>query len=223
MKKIIPIILFFLLPVSYVDANIWEYEDSVKTDSNFSEFGLLENYLRNHKKKLVLFQQKYEIYNNQQFNYLLNEIDKLQRLSQSVYENKKINYDRKLVWDEIVKKIKDINIQLKEILIYEKLKFEQNLLKKHNAYSKISEEIWSSIYKKIEQQVEIIKQSNLSKQNKLKIVIHLRNLEKNALVLKNFKNLTFENQTQMSQKFNTIFKEIKNDLKEINNLLQQKK
>lgn len=220
MKKIIPLILFFLLPVSFVEASITQYEESVKTDSNFSEFGLLEEYLANHKKKLVLFQQKYEIYNNKDFDFYISEIQKLENLSANIYKNKKIDYDRKIVWEEIVKKIKYINTQLREILIEEKKKFEENLQKKHKAYSKVSEQIWDNIYKKIENQVNKIKQSNLSKENKLKIVIHLRNLEKNALELKNFKNMKFKNLEEMSQKFNNIFKEIRKDLQEINNLLQ---
>ncbi len=221
MKKIIGAFLFiiFLLNVNWTTALV--YEDNVKIDSNFSEFWLLEEYLKNHKNKILWFQEKYQIYDNQKINFLVYQIEDLEKIAGNIYKNKKIDYDRKLVWDQIVKKLKNINIQLKEILTYEKYKFEQNLNKKHKAYSQIWEEIWSSIYKKINQQIEIIKKSDLTTQNKLKIVIHLRNLEKNALYLKNFKNKNFTNQEDMKKSFTKVFQEIKKDLWEINNLLQK--
>ncbi len=221
MKKIISIILFFLLWVNYTQADLSKYEESVKNYTNFSEFWLLENYLKNHKNKLILFQKKYEIWNNQKLTYYIWEIEKLEKIAGNIYKNKEINYDRKVIWEEIVKKIKIINTQLKEILIYEKYKFEQNLSKKHTAYSFISKEIGNNIYKRIDQQIETIKKSDLSKQNKLKIIIHLKNLEKNALYLKNFENMTFKNESQMKKTFTQVFQKIKQDLSEVNNLLQK--
>lgn len=221
MKKIIGAFLFtiFFISINYTVA--LNYEDNVKIDSNFSEFELLAKYLKNHKNKLISFQDKYEIRDNQKLNFYIWEINELEKLANSIYKNKKINYNRQQVSEEIVKKIKNINTQLKEILIYEKYKFEQNLTKKHKSYSEVWEEIWNSIYKRIENQIIKIKQSEITQENKFKIVIHLRNLEKNALYLKNFKNMKFSNQSDMKSGFTKIVKEIKHDLSEINDLLQK--
>ncbi len=221
MKKIIGAFLFtvFFININYTVA--LNYEENVKIDSNFSEFELLEKYLKNHKKKLISFQNKYEIIDNQKLTFYIWEISELEELANTIYKNKKIDYNRQQVSEEIVKKIKNINTQLKEILIYEKYKFEKNLEKKHRVYSFIGEEIWNSIYRRIENQIIKIKESEISKENKLKIVIHLRNLETNALYFKNFKNLTFKNQNEMKIAFTSVLTEIKKDLSEINNLLQK--
>ncbi|MGB2110420.1 MAG: hypothetical protein ACPHY8_00320 [Patescibacteria group bacterium] len=52
-------------------------------------------------------------------------------------------------------------------------------------------------------------------------MIHLRNLEKNALYLKNFENITFDNEKEMKKSFTQIFETIKQDLRAINELLQK--
>lgn len=220
MKKICIVITFFLLLFSQTNAAILKYEDTVRKDENFSEFWLLENYLQTHKKKIQNFQQKYEIYDNIQLNNYLDELNQLEKLAKQIYNSKELQYDRKEVSEKIVNKIKNINLELKEILVYEKEKFEKNLIKKQKAYSIIGKQIWDKIYQRIEEQVEIVKNSQLEKETKIKIVVHLRNLEKNAIILKNFWNKTYNNEKEMKESFINTFHSIKQDLRSINNLLK---
>jgi hypothetical protein len=56
----------------------------------------------------------------------------------------------------------------------------------------------------------------------MKILIHLKNLQKNSQKLRDFKNNTYEDEITMQQSFITILKEIRDDMTTIKTILKNK-
>jgi hypothetical protein len=169
----------------------------------------------------VLFQEKYNIYSNKDLDLLLIEIENLILISKNI-KNKKIEwYNSKEISSHIVKRIKIINSKLELILTQEKNIFQNNLQKKKDIYSKIWLKAGKQLIVIIEKLGNRVTKSNISIEKKMKIIIHLKNLQKNSKKLRDLKNNDFDNQWELQEYFVSILKEIREDMGTIKIILKK--
>lgn len=222
MKKIVLTIFCLLLHWIFIP-NIQAFQSGshLNNKSTYTQFDLLETYLTKHKQKIVLFQEKYYINWNKDLDILLTEIENLILISKKI-KNKKIEwYNHKEISSHIVKRIKIINSKLEYILTQEKKLYQINLKKKKEIYSNIWVKAGNQLIKIIEKLVNRVTQSDISIEKKMKIIIHLKNLQKNSQKLRDFKNNDFSNEINMQESFIFILREIRDDMSTIKKILKK--
>jgi len=222
MKRIVITILCLLLHWIFIpNIQAFQSESNINSKNSYTQFDLLETYLTKHKHKIVLFQEKYNIYSNKDLDLLLIEIENLILISKNI-KNKKIEwYNSKEISSHIVKRIKIINSKLELILTQEKNIFQNNLQKKKDIYSKIWLKAGKQLIVIIEKLGNRVTKSNISIEKKMKIIIHLKNLQKNSKKLRDLKNNDFDNQWELQEYFVSILKEIREDMGTIKIILKK--
>lgn len=222
MKKIV-LAIFCLLLHWIFTPNIQAFQSASQLNSknSYTQFDLLETYLTKHKQKIELFQEKYSIHSNKNLDLLLTEIDNLILISKKI-KNRTIEwYNSKDISSHIIKRIKIINSKLELILTQEKKVYNNNLTKKKEIYNNIWIKAGNQLIKIIEKLVYRVTQSNITIEKKLKIIIHLKNLQKNSKKLRDFKNNVFDNEQNMQESFVFILREIRNDMSTIKKILKK--
>lgn len=221
MKKVFFTISCLLLSITLSQSNIvfasWETEKS----SYYTQFDLLETYLIKHKQKILLFQEKYNINQNIQLNSLLSEVENLIVISKKIKSKNLEWYNNSDISAHIVKRIKYINEELKTILTQEKNNYQIKLRKKHDIYSNIWVKSGNHLINIIEKLANTVTQSDIVIEKKMKIVIHLKNLQKNAKKLRDFGNIQYDNLEKMQEEFIYILKEIREDMWSIKKILKK--
>ena len=190
-------------------------------DNQYSQFDLLENYLENHRAKIISFQNKYQIKNNTQLNNLLKEIESLTKISKKLKDSSVKWFNNEEVGKQIVERIKSINTELKELLTKEKNKYEENLKRKKAIYSDLWIKAGNHLITIIENLANKVTQSDIAIEKKMKIVVHLKNLQKNSRELRDFGKKTFSNEIEMQKNFINILREIREDMKHIKDILKK--
>jgi hypothetical protein len=222
MKKIVLTIFCLLLHWIFTqNIQAFQSESNSNNKSSYTQFDLLETYLTKHKHKIELFQEKYNIYSNKDLDLLLIEIENLTLISKNI-KNKKIEwYNSKEISSHIVKRIKIINSKLELILTQEKNIYQNNLKKKKEIYSKIWLKAGKQLIIIIEKLGNRVTKSNISIEIKMKIIIHLKNLQKNSKKLRDLTNNDFDNQWDLQEYFVSILKEIRDDMSTIKKILKK--
>jgi hypothetical protein len=130
-------------------------------------------------------------------------------------------YNSSEISAHIVKRIKYINEELKIILVDEKRKYQINLRKKHDIYSNIWVKAWNHLINIIEKLANTVTQSDIAIEKKMKIVIHLKNLQKNSKKLRDFWNNQYDSVEKIQIEFISILKEIRDDMWSIKKILKK--
>ncbi len=221
MKKLIFTILCLCLYSTFTESTQTFASENKSKFNYYTQFDLLETYLTKHKQKILLFKEKYNISSNNELNQLLNEIENLTIISKKI-KNKKIDwYNNSEISAHIVKRIKYINEELKILLVEEKRKYQIELKRKHEAYAKIWIKAWNYLINIIEKLANTVTQSDIAIEKKMKIVIHLKNLQKNAKKLRDFWNSQYDNIDLLQNEFIFILKEIREDMGSIKKILKK--
>jgi hypothetical protein len=220
MKKVFFTILCICLWITFSQSNQTFASENASQSQYYTQFDLLETYLTKHKQKIVLFKQKYNIDKNTQLDTLLQEIDNLTIISKKIKTKKLEWYNSTEISTHIVKRIKYINEELKSILIEEKRKYQVKLRKKHEVYSNIWVKAWNHLINIIEKLANTVTQSDIAIEKKMKIVIHLKNLQKNSKKLRDFWKNQYENEEKLQWEFVFILKEIRDDMSSIKKILK---
>ena len=82
MKKV-----FFTILCICISSTFHQSTQTFASEENtnyYTQFDLLETYLTEHKQKIILFQEKYNIHTNLQLDTLLNEIESLTIISKKI-------------------------------------------------------------------------------------------------------------------------------------------
>ena len=221
MKKVFFTILCICLHSTFIQsAQTFASENNTNT-SYYTQFDLLETYLTKHKQKILLFKEKYNINTNSQLDVLLDEIESLTVISKKIKSKKLEWYNSSEISAHIVKRIKYINEELKTILVDEKRKYQINLRKKHDIYSNIWVKAWNHLISIIEKLANTVTQWDIAIEKKMKIVIHLKNLQKNSKNLRDFGNNEYSSIEKIQEEFIYILKEIREDMWSIKNILKK--
>ena len=217
MKKIVSIILFTIIIITSNNNTLAEYNQ----ENTISKAILVETYITKHKKRIQNFIEKYWITNSKILENDIKELDE-SIIALNKIKNWEINSSQSEdVINAIVKRIKYINENLKEKLNKEKLKFQFNLRKKKNTYSKL----WIKISEKIDEiNIKIAKAIiKLDKTNTLKESIireHLIKLNKESKKLKYFWNIDFKSEKEIKDSFVRILNNIKREVNEMKKSLK---
>ncbi len=221
MKKVFFTILSICLYATFYQST---QTFAVEKDTNtnyYTQFDLLETYLTKHKQKILLFQEKYNIKGNSQLDVLLNEIENLTIISKKIKSKNLEWYNNSEISAYIVKRIKFINEELKILLIEEKRKYQINLIKKHDIYSNIWVKAWNHLINIIERLANTVTKSDIAIDKKMKIVIHLKNLQRSSKKLRDFWNNQYNNEEKLQLEFISILKEIRDDMWSIKKILKK--
>lgn len=221
MKKVFFLILYFILYITYSQSNIVFSSEELEKSKYYTEFNLLESYLIEHKQKIILFQEKYNIKDNFQLDILLNEIENLSIISQKIKYQELEWYNSAEISNHIIKRIKYINGELKVLLTQEKNKYQENVENKHKIYSNIWIKAGNYIITLIQQLANIVTQSDITTEKKMKIFIDLKNLENNSKKLIDFWKTKYENIEKIQEDFIFIIKEIREDMISIKEILKK--
>ena len=222
MKKIVLTIFCLLLHWIFTpNIQAFQSDSKLNTKNSYTQFDLLETYLIKHKQKIEVFQEKYNIHSNKNLNILLVEIENLILISKKI-KNRKIEwYESRDISSHIIKRIKIINSKIKLILTQEKNLYQNDLKKKKEIYSNIWIKAWNQLIVIIQNLVNRVTESNISIEKKMKIIIHLKNLQKNSKKLRDFWNNDFNNEKIMQESFILILKEIRDDMSAIKKILKK--
>jgi hypothetical protein len=224
MKKIILFLLIFIIAVSN-----WFYSVcfSYEYSSDIQKAELIQTYIINLKKKIVLFNKKYNVVNDIDLKRELNELNFIVTALSSVINSKVDPIKNKKIITLVISKIKKSKIRITTILKKKKDKFEKNL--------KIKKDFFSEIWKKISKQLDniimkiytLIKSKDIDnngiwkiwKKEKM-IISSLKNLNNSSLKLKYFWNSHFIWEKEMKIKFINLLKDIKKEILFIKNILE---
>lgn len=221
MKKVFFTILCICLHSTFFQSTQTFASENNTQSQYYTQFDLLETYLTKHKQKILLFKEKYNIHTNSQLDVLLDEIENLTIISKKIKSKKLEWYNNSEISAHIVKRIKYINEELKLILVEEKRKYQIKLRKKHEIYSNIWIKAWNHLINIIEKLANTVTQSDIAIEKKMKIVIHLKNLQKNSKKLRDFWNKQYDNEDKIQQEFIYILKEIRDDMWSIKKILKK--
>jgi hypothetical protein len=152
---------------------------------------------------------------------LLNEIENLTIISKKIKSKNLEWYNNSEISAHIVKRIKYINEELKILLVEEKRKYQINLIKKHDVYSNIWVKAWNHLINIIEKLANTVTKSDIAIEKKMKIVIHLKNLQKNSKKLRDFWNNQYDSEEKIQEEFISILKEIRDDMWSIKKILKK--
>lgn len=221
MKKVFFTILCICFYSTFIQsAQTFASENDTKSNY-FTQFDLLETYLTKHKQKILLFKEKYNINTNSQLDTLLSEIENLTVISKKIKSKKLEWYNSSEISAHIVKRIKYINEELKIILVEEKKKYQIELRKKHEIYSNIWLKAGNHLIGIIEKLANTVTQSEIAIEKKMKIVIHLKNLQKNSKKLRDFWKKQYDSEEKIQEEFIFILKEIRDDMWSIKKILKK--
>lgn len=222
MKKIVLTIFCLLLHWIFTpNIQAFQSDSKLNTKNSYTQFDLLETYLIKHKQKIEVFQEKYNIHSNKNLNILLVEIQNLILISKKI-KNRKIEwYESRDISSHIIRRIKIINSKIKLILTQEKNLYQKDLKKKKEIYSNIWIKAGNQLIIIIQNLVNRVTESNISIEKKMKIIIHLKNLQKNSKKLRDFWNNDFNNEKIMQESFILILKEIRDDMSAIKKILKK--
>ena len=220
MKKVFFTILCISLWFTWIQSSQTFASENNTQSQYYTQFDLLESYLTKHKQKIVLFKQKYNINENLQLDNLLDEIDNLILISKKIKTKNIKWYNNTEISAHIVKRVKEINEELKNILIEEKEKYQLNLKKKHEIYTNIWVKAGNHLINIIEKLANTVTKSDIAIEKKMKIVIHLKNLQKNSKKLRDFWNTEYDNIEKLQSEFVYILKEIRDDMWSIKKILK---
>lgn len=209
MKKLVLLLIFnitlssnlLLIPLSNAEYKV-DYSSLKKTE-------LITTYIKNLKKEIDVFKQKYDINNNIN---LENEVVELDKLIIILNNFSKKNFEKEeedkimLIILEKLKKSKEI---IKNILKVKKIKYEKDFNKKRDFYLKV----WENLNKQINSLIINIYDSyknkdNLS-ENEISIIKILKGLNEENLKLKSFKNIDFSSENEMTTSIVRILKNTK--------------
>jgi len=221
MKKVFFTILSICLYATFSQSTQTFAVEKNTNTSYYTQFDLLETYLTKHKQKILLFKEKYNIKDNSQLDVLLNEIENLTIISKKIKSKNLEWYNNSEISAHIVKRIKFINEELKILLVEEKRKYQINLRKKHDVYSNIWVKAWNHLINIIEKLANTVTKSDIAIEKKMKIVIHLKNLQKNSKKLRDFWNTQYDSENKIQEEFISILKEIRDDMWSIKKILKK--
>ena len=221
MKKVFFTISCLLLCITFTQSSIVFASNEAEKSSYYTQFDLLETYLVDHKQKILLFQEKYNITQNLELDTLLTEIENLTIISKKIKFKDIEGYDSSEISAHIIKRIKYINEKLRITLTEEKNNYQEEIIKKHSVYSNIWIKAWNHLIKIIKQLANTVVKSDISIENKMKIVVHLKNLQENSQKLIDFENSKYENIEKIQEDFIYILKEIRWEMWNIKEILKK--
>lgn len=221
MKKVFFTILCISLYCTFNQSTQTFAVENDTSTSYYTQFDLLETYLTKHKQKILLFKEKYDINTNTQLDTLLNEIESLTVISKKIKTKNLEWYNSSEISAYIVKRIKFINEELKIILTQEKDIYQDQLLKKHLIYSSIWIKAWNHLISIIERLANTVTQSDIAIEKKMKIVIHLKSLQKSSQKLIDFWDNQYTSINTLQEEFIYILKEIREDMWNIKIILKK--
>ena len=182
--------------------------------SNIAKAVLIEKYLINHKEKIELFSKKYFLEDDEEIKVKLERISSLIKYLEKIQVNKLENEKVELAILTILKEIKTINKELKDILIIKKQEFDDKLDEKKEYYWKL--------WKKLALELNKINVSLSNKGLKDKKILTLKEsklknaliqLEKEEIKLNNFDKIKFNSENELKQAFLRTLLSIKKEMK----------
>lgn len=211
MKKIL--VLTCILGLLPLQNNVFALSEDIIKKST-----LIEKYVINHKKKITLFAQKYNIKNNTLVN------SRLQRLNDLILALEKIKVSnisdnegsKKLTI--ILEEVKKINSELKTTLQNEKDKYERAVIKEKGKYAQIGSDLSLRLNKIIIILAKNLPKQQLTPEKRSSIIQHLRNLEQQSNRLKEIKSTDFISTDSIKSEFIEILQRIKSELIQIKKL-----
>lgn len=193
-------------------------ENSILETNNLE---VIEKYLKNHQKRIILFAERYEIHENEEYKVLLGRMNvilsALEILKKHNYKHKKI----KEIKEKIINEIKEINKELKLLFLKEKKLFENNLAKKQKLYWELGVKLSSQLDTIIIKYAYSLRDSHIPMEKKREIYLHLKELQKDSKQLKNIKYISFNNEKEIKSSVIRILQSIKYEVRSINTLKNQ--
>lgn len=212
MKKIFKIIFIFISFLALFWGNTYSENENEQLE-------MIERYIKTQKKNIKSISKKYNINDNilkekeNSLNNFLNIINKLKETeAQKEQKEEIIKY--------LTKSLKDLNLDIKDILKYHKEEFEKNLRKTQEAYNILWKKIWYSLDKiiilvekeKLNKDIFNLKDSILKEK--------LNDLKNTSYILKNFWNLNFSSEDDMKNTFKKLIEKTKNQVLELKERLK---
>ncbi len=206
--------LFIFVPKIYSNNNI-------NNKSFFKQAKLIENHIINYKNKIKDLQNKYQIEDSNILKENYNELEKLVWALRKI-QTQKVDYDiANKVIQEVIRKLKIINDNLKLYIKLKKNDYEKKFNKYLLWYSKIAHKLSSNIKTLINKMVLILKEKKkLTKKHKI-VIEHLINLEKESKNLDNFDKYEYNSIEEIKFNLSQSIKNIRKELKEIKNTLKK--
>ena len=209
MKKIVYFIIFILSVFLHVDVLANENNES----NTIQKAILIENYIIKHKIRIEDFIKKYNIKNISNLENNIKELDESIAALNKI-KNSEVQIEKsEEIMTAIIKRIKYINENLKEILNIEKINFESNLKNKKIIYSKIAIKIADKIDDiniKIAKKILVNNDSLSLRESNIKE--NLIKLNKESKKLKYFWNINFNSEKEIKESFIRILNNIKREL-----------
>lgn len=210
MKKIIFFIILLILSFG-INNEVWANKTSwsIIQSITIKKINLIEKYIIEHKRKIELFAKKYNVINDKELNSHLRDLSDIIKI---LWKLKTWNYNKVDINEvilKIVKKLRKINDELKNLLKEKKELFEEQLKNKALSYSKLWKKVSLWLNNLIKKIAIITKNKNIEKSKKKQILVHLRKLELYSNNLKNFINIEFSNEKELKVWFIEILKNIK--------------
>ena len=209
MKKII---LFLIILILNINISTVFSNNNTNNFSNYNyvqKIELIEKYLNNHKRKIELFADKYDVSNDKELNSNLNYINNIIKI---LWKLKSSNYNQKekdKIFLEIYKNIKKTNNKLKILLKNKKESFDKNLSNKILSYSYLGNKLSKQLDKLIIKIAVFTKNKNFSSKKKKQILYYLRKLELYSNKLKSIKGNNYKNEKELKNYMLDILKSIK--------------
>ncbi len=227
MKKIIFYIFFLTIllftekvgAISYYDDFNLNLNPTVSnTENNINWARLIEKYLSNLKNELEIFNTKYDIKWDKETGDFFKKIDKMilsLRKIQTISIEKNIAED---IMRSIINELKTLNPKIKSYLKNKKILIEIETNKVKNNYSNYSEKLSKSLNIFTN---DLTKKLNKSENKNIETILeHIKNLERENKKLLNFKNISFNNPSEIKSSFMRILNNIKKEINEIKILIK---
>ena len=219
MKKLLLILIFCLslnIQVFSADENTSDYW--VENNLIIKKAKLVEKYINEHRNKIILFTEKYEIKNNAKIEEKIDILEEMIDVLRTIQEKNIVDerWEKALV--TILQKLKTINKELQFLLIQEKEKYNNNIASKKASYSKLWIKLSEQLNRVILKLIWTIKDKENLTDNEKQLISHLKELEKEKLKLKNIWNNNFKNSAEIKSYFLQILKNMKKEMINIKKL-----
>lgn len=188
------------------------------TENNIEWARLIEKYLSKLKNELLIFNTKYDIKWDKETDDFFKKIDKMifsLRKIQTISIEKNIAEE---VMSSIIAELKNLNPKVKSYLKNKKIEIEKKTDEVKNNYSVFAEKLSKSLsIFTIELSLKLKKWEQVNKEI---IMEHIKNLEKENKKLLNFRNISFNNPSEIKSSFIRILNNIKREISEIKKLIK---
>ena len=216
MKKLVLLLLILnftfssnlvLIPLSNAEDKV-VYSSTKKTE-------LISSYIKNLKKEINIFKQKYAIDNNINLENEVVELDNLIIILNNIAKKNFEKEEEDKIILLILQKLKKSKEIIKNIIKVKKIKYEKEFYRKREFYLKILEKLNKQINSLIINVYNLYKNKDNLLEKEISIIKMLKELNDENLKLKSFKTFKFKNEKEMTTSMVRLLKNTKKKILEL--------